>query len=442
MQNITRKKDKTMRELKIKGMLLGAIAGDAIGTPFNGLSKTHIHAVYKSINNYTDATPALKGKLQDWKKAALYSSSSQLMLLLLIFTIKNKRMNVYDFARFVRKIPEAGENEYGIFRHPGSTERHFMQTVKEEIESSEEKKYYIASARSSVIIIPFSVLNSEINDNLIIDMLSFSFMFNKDVHSAAGALLFVMFLKRIIIEKNFDSAKLLNKAIEVSNFLLEKTEVFTNRISEIGIMHNHLESCIKDYLNIFFLIKDAKEISEAEKIIVNYVNTKIKTPVTRATIDHPLAIIPFAVFFTACHIGQPSEMLFRAAEIGGTASILCALTGALTGAMLGTGWLQGNLLDNLVNKKRIINIVDSAINAKITDALVDDFIRCEASLTVKEIQEKNAKLKHVKIKPKKTKKKSRKDIERELSAHVVESWTKLDKAKWRKKIGRGKESEQ
>jgi len=431
-----------MRELKIKGMLLGAIAGDAIGTPFNGLSKAHIHAVYKNINNYTDATPALKGKLQDWKKAGLYSSSSQLMLLLLIFTIKNKRMNIYDFARFVRKIPEAAENEYGIFRHPGSTERHFMHTNKEEIAPSEEKKYYIASARSSIIIIPFSVLNPNINDNLIIDMLSFSFLFNKDAHSTAGALLFVMFLISIINEKNSGLAKLINMAIEVSNFLLGKTSVLANRISEIGIMHNHLESCIKDYLYIFSQIKDTKEIPEAEKIIVNYVNTKIKTPITRATIDHPLAIIPFVVFFTARHLGQPSEILFRAAEIGGAASILCALTGALTGAMLGTDWLQGNLLNDLVNKKRIINIVDSAINAKLTDALVDDFIQCEASLTTKEIQEKNAKLKHVKIKPKKIKKKSRKDIERELSAHVVESWTKLDKAKWRKKIGRGKESEQ
>lgn len=431
-----------MRELKIKGMLLGAIAGDAIGTPFNGLSKAHIHAVYKSINNYTDATPALKGKLQDWKKAGLYSSSSQLMILLLMFIIKNKRMDVNDFAGFVRKIPEAGENEYGIFRHPGSTERHILQAVKEENASSEEKNFSIASARSSVIIIPFSILSPEINDNLIIDILSISFMYNKDAHSAAGALIFVMIIIRIINKKNSDSAKLLNMGIEVSNFLLGKTDVLANRISEIGIMHDLLESCIKDYLNIFSQIKDAKEISEAEKSIVNYVNMKIKTPVTRATIDHPLAIIPYAVFFAACHLGQPSEMLFRAAESGGTASILCALTGALTGAMLGMDWLQGNLLDDLVNKKRIINIIDSVINSKVTDVLVEDFIQCEASLTTKEIQERNAKLKHVKIKPKKTKKKSRKDIERELSAHVVESWTKLDKAKWRKKISRGKESEE
>jgi hypothetical protein len=65
----------------------------------------------------------------------------------------------------------------------------------------------------------------------------------------------------------------------------------------------------------------------------------------------------------------------------------------------------------------------------------------EALVLLKEIQEKNAKLKHVKVKTKNTKKKSRKDIERELSALVVESWTKLDKAKWRRKIDRDKDYE-
>ena len=51
-----------------------------------------------------------------------------------------------------------------------------------------------------------------------------------------------------------------------------------------------------------------------------------------------------------------------------------------------------------------------------------------------QLEEKNARLKHVKIKARK--KKTRKERESELSSHVVESWTKIDKAKWRRKIGK------
>ncbi len=82
--------------------------------------------------------------------------------------------------------------------------------------------------------------------------------------------------------------------------------------------------------------------------------------------------------------------------------------------------------------------MDSVLKEKITEEIIQDFISGEASLSAKETEEKNAKLKHVKIKIKK--KKSRHEMEKELSNHVVESWTKFDRAKWRKKLDREREN--
>ena len=50
---------------------------------------------------------------------------------------------------------------------------------------------------------------------------------------------------------------------------------------------------------------------------------------------------------------------------------------------------------------------------------------------MKEREELNARLRHVKTKVKKPKDAG--DRENRLNRHVVESWTKIDKAKWRKR---------
>ncbi|RPI89409.1 MAG: ADP-ribosylglycohydrolase family protein, partial [Spirochaetales bacterium] len=63
---------------KNTGILLGALTGDALCTPLEGLSAGHIRSVLGHIGDYADPEPALKGKMDRWRKPALYSSLSQM----------------------------------------------------------------------------------------------------------------------------------------------------------------------------------------------------------------------------------------------------------------------------------------------------------------------------------------------------------------------------
>jgi ADP-ribosylglycohydrolase len=414
---------------KIKFMLLGTIIGDALGTPLDGLGRQHIKAIYKGINGYTDAGPALKGKLDQWKKPGLYSSASQLMLLLAMHANTNRHVDTQKFMQYIKSLPDTSGNEYGIFRHSSSAISHFIQNAKTANNSSGTFAFSGANADTAIILISLAIPGILRSENYITEIISISLMLNKDMHSVAGNLIINSLLRKIITEDI--SENILNYAADLANALYIDLEVLTPKLFELGIFPDYLLKAVKDFSNIFSLIKDMKDINAAEKTIYTYVNTKIKTPVTRATVNHPLAIIPFSIYFVNTHIGSYSQIILRAAELGGSASILCALTGALIGAANGIDSFPENLQEELINKKRIQTLVEAMSSGKISDDIVQDFLHNEAALTLKEIQEKSARLKHVKIKTKKTK--SRQEKERQLSAHVVESWTKMDKAKWKKK---------
>ncbi len=419
---------------KIKWMLLGTVVGDALGTPLDSLSRQHIKSIYKTINNYTDAAPALKGRLDQWKKPGLYSSAAQLMILLSIYAISNKHIDARKFIQFNKTLPETAGNEYGIFRHPSQVIKHFVQNTKPINNAPGLPAFSSACARSAIILIPLAIPDLLPDDNYIANLVSFSLMLNKDMYSVAGSLIINTLLRRII--KESVSENILTLAADALSSLHKNLEILSAQLFDSGIIPDYLHNSLRDYSNIFTAIVKIKDIASAEKAIYTYVNTKIKTPITRATANHPLAIIPFSIFFTDLHLNRPSEIIFRAAECGGSTSVLCALAGAFSGSVNGQYGIAENLLEELINKKRIINLAEAISGGKrsnelVHNELVRDFLQNEASLTSKEIQEKNARLKHVKIKSKKPK--SRQERERELSAHVVETWTKLDKAKWKKK---------
>ncbi len=427
-----------MNEQKKKGMLWGAITGDAIGTPLDGLSRAHIRSIFKNIIDYTDAAPALKDKLENWRKPGLYSAASQMMLLMAMLANLNKHIDPSGFRHFISGIPGGTRDVSGIFRHPTPVVRHLFNAEKTAQNKNGNVAFSVADANGAIILIPLCLKGAD-DEFMQERLLSFPAHFNKDIHSSAGSLVFNSLLSKLLNENYFtDSKDLLDHAIQTTDSLAQKLENLLPKIFGLGLNPDYLLSSVRDYLNIFLKIINIKDMDTAEKNIYSYVNTGIKTPVTRATINHPMAVIPFSIYLTRFYSDNPSDAIYRAAECGGSVSILCALTGALNGAMHGFECLPKNLLDGLVNKKRISSVIEDILKGKITDQVAEDFINSEASLSAKESEEKNAKLKHIKVKVKK--KKSRHEMEKELSDHVVESWTKFDRAKWRRKLDRERDN--
>ena len=86
---------------------------------------------------------------------------------------------------------------------------------------------------------------------------------------------------------------------------------------------------------------------------------------------------------------------------------------------------------DLANKKKISAIIDQIAGEKDRSSIITEIYNNEPGLTIKELEEYRAKNKNIPV-VKEKKKKTRGEIESELSKHVVENWTKLDKAKWKK----------
>ncbi|MDY6933749.1 MAG: ADP-ribosylglycohydrolase family protein [Spirochaetota bacterium] len=413
---------------KIKGILIGNILGDSLGTSLNGLSRGHIKSIYKEIVAYPDPIPALKGKINKWRKPGLYSSLTQMMIIFSsILNISPKR-KISIFLKYIKNCPQIGGCEYGIFRHPGHMERNLIKRIYSTDKREEISEFTSPCARLIPVIIPGLLDNSIPQIQFISNIITFSQVFNRNIATTAATLAFATILRRLLYDKYV--SKLIPIAIEEINILqgviMDNSLLIDEQIIDVHSLKDSLASFNKIFNEI-----EAIEVKEcAEEIICKHVNRSLKTPIKRATVNNPLSIVPYAIYLAGIQLEDPSTALFSSLHEGGSTSVLCSLTGIIMGTILGTSWLPNNLVQGLVNRKQILYIVESIASRNVTDSMILDFVQSEVSLTTKEIEELNAKMKH--WKPNVKTHKTKKDQEKELTQHVVESWTKLDKSKWKR----------
>lgn len=402
---------------KIKGIVLGSIIGDALGTPLGGFSKGHISSVFKRINGYADPAPALKGNMERWKKPALYSSISQMIILLSYhLTSSGRRLSFHDL---IKSAADTSEMDYGIFRHPGVMEKKYFERIKN---PAITEIFSWPCTELSLISTPFAY-----NESADHEIVSFCSALNRDIASITGTLVFINILKTVIYaEKNITPDLAVNVVSSLQNNINKNPGILFDK----GINPDYILSSLEDFGSIFSSLRELHTAEKAEEKICSIANKKLKTPVTRATVNHPLLIIPYSIVLSSLSGNNPAEIYFTAASEGGAASVLCGFCGALCGALHGADSIPESLIENLVNRRKILSVIDSISSGE--DNFMDDFLKNELLLTRKETEERNARLKH--IKPKKKEEKTRKSSEQEIARHVVESWTKTDKAKWRRRL--------
>lgn len=363
----------------------------------------------------------------------LYSSNAQLMLLISLYLRNNRGIDGLSFLKFIKRAKEIPEESSVFFRHPGPAERAFMEKIAGR--ESPDLKFSYPGAETAVILTPLALLCPGEN-SILLNVLEGALIFNRDIDSIAGTIVFITLIREIVDGRCPDTDDPLLFAENVAGALLSGIEKNTGGIFDKGINPDSLYNSVVKYQKIFTRLTAFGNDREAEDFICSFVNEDLKNPVTRATVNHPPAIIPYSVFLVHSNLENPEDILFFAAQEGGSAAILCALTGALSGALFGRGFIPEELMEGLVNKKRILGVINDISAQKTSGDILNDFSSAELSLSEKENQELEAKLKRNRTKPKK--KKSPKDREREITGHVVESWTKMDQAKWRKKLDKEK----
>ena len=100
--------------------------GSACG-PLEGFGPGHIRSIFGRITDYTDPSPALKGKPERWRKPGLYSSISQMIMLMLLSAGRGRGIDMRSFVRELENNPPVEGHPFGAFRHPGVVERGLIE---------------------------------------------------------------------------------------------------------------------------------------------------------------------------------------------------------------------------------------------------------------------------------------------------------------------------
>ncbi|HRX46725.1 MAG TPA: hypothetical protein P5120_04335 [Spirochaetota bacterium] len=407
----------------IEDIIYAAIIGDASGYTLDGMKSAHIKAVFKETEGYLDPAAALKNNMDKWRKPGLYSSITQLMLI----AAASVQRNVFRTDRFsdaVKKAPEHADSEFSFFRGAGKAEQAFIISAR-----TEKKEQIIPFARSCARLLPVAIplLLSEDEDLLLNDTLRFISLFTADAVTASYTYIFLRILKDL--SRAGGKGGFMHC---VSESALNGSEYLNNnqhRIFDCGYNPDSFIEEIRLFTGLLNNISDVKDVEKAEKIICESVNTRLKSPVARGSVNLPETVLPFAITLAALTLPH-SSIFHTASREGGAASPLAAVSAALTTAFYGLD-VPDILREELANKKKISGMVELLSSKNNRNEITAILYDSEPGLTSKEMEEYRARIK--KEPKKQTPQKNRRNPESELTKHVVESWTKIDKAKWRKK---------
>lgn len=414
---------------RMRGAFWGAIIGDALATPMNGLSKGHIHSIFREISGYTDPGPALKGKENSWKKPGLYTAPTQLALLLAVLEGKSRRGD-NDPASHIAAAAQQGGGTCGIFRHPDALLLDLIRHCQARSEGREQSRDpRIDFLPPLQIFLPLLALRPRHGPALLLDSLKAARFITLDYHAISAVAMLISILEALFA--NPEPKALLELVIDTSRNTLKLIRDNPAPTFDLKLNPDTLAEKASHVADSIELLHKATSLPDAEQLICVHARTLLKHNLTRATVNHPLTLAPYALAYFTGFREDTARGFFTAAAEGGGAGTLASTAGTLWGALYGAEQMPGELKDGLVNKTRVGNYIDSVASGKSGAVTLKDFFDSESALTRKEHEELQAKLKHVKVKEKKQK--SGQDRERELNRHVVESWTKIDKAKWKKR---------
>jgi len=402
-------------------MFLGAITGNTLGTLFEGLPKQHIHACIREIKEYPDPAPLLKSKMDRWSKPGLYSCLSQMMII--AAACHDGRLFRKDaFIDIISRSQSVHETNTGIFRHAGPIEKNLITELKG-VRAPDRTPDHISGR-----IIPLSLALVPRGVDSVRDTLNLALVFTRNPDTAAATLLFSGGVRALISNPGKPAKRAFTDEAET---ILRQADRLSPVIFSMGLNPEAVISGI-DWLKNTIAQTINSSSGEAEMIIRDRVNPLLKTPVTRATIDDPRCILPYSLSIAECPSIDSESKIIHAATEGGSSSALAMMCGALTGIMYGADAIPEFLIQGLVNRGRIIEILDLLSSGNGNRIAVDDFLKGEYSLAIKEQEELNARLKHIRKPVKPSGEKTRQKKENTLTRHTVESWTKLDKARWKK----------
>ncbi len=402
-------------------IILSMAAADALGSSFEGFTRAHIEANIKDFTDYPDPSKLLTRDFSRWRKPGLYTSITQTALLLILSSTRG-RIQLHA----LKQLFSSPESSPEFLRNTDPTERSFAA-------SGGDAPSTQPSARVCALLTPLAGNSPDLKE-VLMSAISFARHYTEDLYTIAGAGLHVLTVSSLINNTEHGILSISEASMAMTSYFADFIKTSPHIVFNEGLNPDQLEKILMIYQTIIKNSLQAVTLKEAEDIICKTANLHLKTPVKRPSINHPLTLIPLSLFLTSMGTRMPEgtagQTVVNAAAQGGSSSAAASITAAYLTALKCPSPIPENFLEKLVNKKTVSAAADSIAQSAKLPFTISEFIHSESKLTAKAQSELTSKLKHQKAKP--VRKKISRSIESDIAHHVVESWTKTDKARWKK----------
>ncbi|MFW5808273.1 MAG: hypothetical protein ACOCWH_04380 [Spirochaetota bacterium] len=410
--------------MKIETELYNIIHADAFASAFAGMSGGHVRSFYRGMTGFYDTAEAVKDHPHRWKKPGLYGLISQLALLA-SYAGAARTVGKTEMADLLQTVLGTPEERVQTIRGNDPCVSEFLMLDR----TSGDAVYLHPGCSPLVLCSLYSrmLAPKKPSDEQIIRFVT---LFTRNSDTVAGALFWDRLVRHQVFARP-DAAFL--DAAAAADSLCENMQSILPLCFSNGIHPDGVEQAAMHIQAVVSCYTDSGLGPHAEKSHIAYVDSLMHSPVTRVTIDHPL-ILPFYAIVLALDERYNSGSLPGSAVVsGGETGLAAALACQLLPDGVALAESYPFLADDLVNKKQIQKIVPRIASGRCTMDEMTLFFDGEQKLSGKEREERAVLMKHARKKaPVRRKKDTRRDREEQLSKHVVESWTKRDKARWKR----------
>ncbi len=396
--------------MKSSYLVQASIIGDALGYPLDGMRGPHLRAVFPDIREIVDPAPALKEKMDRWRKPGLYSAQGQLQVL----ALASGRGHDPDFL--IHSALTKGRDDRGIFRTTGGHLERFLVSRKKGTGTSPG-----AGPSTEACALGVALLD---HPRPLDELLAWLSVLSIDTWTAAASS-FVLESLLLLREGSSTLSKLAEASLKI---IRENQPLFFDH----GFNPDEILRRGESIYELVLEIDRTSSLDESIDIIMKQTARKIDPGIKKALPSHPFPALGLVLALRRFRLDEGIPALYQALQQGGPT----VFTASMTGIFLAMEGVKLNEIGyDLANRKELMTTISRLTPGRWKEKELKSYIESESGMIMKEEEERKAKLRNVR-EPAPGKKKSREQKKKEqlqkMTNHVVESWTKVDKARWKK----------
>ncbi len=363
---------------RVRGCLLGAAVGDALGAPLEGLSSQQIKSHYGRVRNYVDGVQAWKRKPYRWRLRGLYTDDTQQALALCDIMLEYGRVDQERLAELYLRLANPKGAFVGAHRGIGRSFRQVLAALERGVPAHLSGQPG-AGIGAAMRIAPVPLYFGDDPDALFEAAMAASVMTHRDIRSLSGAMAVAHTLRRLVAGEPRDPSLLLWVASDLVKDEARIAVEYAPLVIKLDEHGRSLPRAVAHAESVLDLPRD-----RALMALVDEANRHGADPCCkRATQGFPPACIPTCLYLLLA-TDSFEEAVSDVVNLGGDADTAGSILGAMAGVYYGIDGIPRRWLDGLQNRDGIEARAMALAYGSSEGLDIPDLVATERELTRKE----------------------------------------------------------